>query len=149
MRIKDFNSSEEFLNEVDSFSSSKGGQLKRKEDLNIILKEAFKHNKEKLLKDLSFTAKYLQGLMRVLKKGVQNPEVQSLEYVKSDYSSNVNKFATQLREVLSESDTEVKEHFNKTYFELSQEGFQNLNELLSDLEWTKMYLNEQKRSAKN
>ena len=76
MGIEDYNSSEKFLNEVELFSSVKGGQLKRKEDLNIIFEEAFKHNKEKLLEDLSFTAKYLQGLMRVLKKGAQNPEVQ-------------------------------------------------------------------------
>jgi len=149
MRIKDFNNSGKLLNEVDSFSSSKGGQLKRKVDLNIIFKEAFIHNKEKLLEDLSFTAKYLQGLVRVLKKGTQNPDVHSLEYVKSDYSSNLNKFTNQVKEILSEKDQGVKEYFDKTYFELSQEGFQNLNELLSDLEWTKMYLNMQKRKTRN
>ena len=149
MGIKDYSNSEKFLNEIESFTSAKGGQLRRKEDLSIIFDETFKHNKEKLLEDLSFTAKYLQGLMMVLKKGTQNPEVQSLEYVKSDFSLNLNKVTTQLKEVLAESDQGVKGHFNKTYFELTQQGFQNLNELLSDLEWTKMYLNEQKRSTKN
>jgi hypothetical protein len=143
--VKEYNNFEKFLNEVDNFSLAKGGRLKRKNDLKIILEETLKPHKEKLFEDLSFTAKYLQGLMRVLKKGGQNPEVKSLEYVKSDYSSNADKFIAQLKEVLSENSMEVKEHFNKTYFELSQEAFHNLNELLSDLEWTKIYLNEQKR----
>jgi hypothetical protein len=143
--IKDYNNPKIFLNEVDGFCQTNGGQLKRKEDLNNIFAEAFNHNKANLLEDLAFTAKYLRGLMRVLEKGVQNPEVKSLEYVKSDYSLNVNKFTNQLKEILSESSDKTKEHFNKTYFELSHEGLRNLNELFSDLEWTKIYLNEQKR----
>ena len=143
--IQGYSDSKKLLNEINDFSLAKGGQLKRKEDLNIIFEEISRNNKEKLLEDLSFTAKYLQGLMRVLKKGAQNPEIKSLEYVKSDYSLNIMKFTTQLKEILSESSGEMKEHFNKTFFELSQEGFQNLSELLSDLDWTKMYLNELKR----
>ena len=35
--------------------------------------------------------------------------------------------------------------FESTYFELTQESFINMNELLADLEWAKMYLNEIKR----
>jgi len=143
---KDYSSSVEFVEEVEKFSKSK---LNKKAELLRIYEEVEKNDKEKIFKDLAFTAKYLRGLMRVLQKGMENPEVKSLEHVKKDFSSNIKKVKEQIREIISNGEDSLKNHFEEKYFAMTQEGLQNLNELLSDLEWTKKYLNEEKRREAN
>lgn len=130
------------LDEVEQFANNK---LKRKKDLETLVRLSYENEKTKEFEDLSFTAKYIIGLQRVLKKGNTNPEVTNLEQIKKDYSSNFEKVVVQFKEILSSSSEEIKNYFHKTYLELNQESFINLNELLEDLEWTKMYLNKKKR----
>jgi len=133
---------DKLVEEIDHFSNHK---LKRKDDLKTLIEVSIKNEKEKLLENLSFTAKYVLGLQRALKKGSSNPEISNLEKQKEDYSNNLIKSIEQIKELGNFTSEEIKIHFNKTYFELSQQALKNLNELLEDLEWTKMYLNQQKR----
>jgi len=130
------------LEEIEEYSNFK---LKRKDDLRILIEVCNTNNKAKLFEDLSFTAKYILGLQRVLKKGVINPEINNLEKIKKDYSDNIIKVIEQIKELITLTPGKTKERFDKTYIELSQQGLSNLNELLEDLEWTKMYFNSKKR----
>ena len=132
----------QFVDEVEKFSHSK---LKRKIELLRIYEEALKFNNEKEFEDLAFTAKYVQGLLRVVKTGTVNSEVQNIEQIKKDFSDNMNKTVDQIRKIIAGAGDDLKQHFEKTYFELTQDSFINFTELLSDLEWAKMYLNEIKR----
>ena len=136
------NSASGFVDEVEKFSRT---NLNKKAELLRIYEESIKTGKEKTFEDLAFTAKYLRGLMRVMQDGASNPGVSSLERVKADFSSNIKKVKDQLKDIISNSDEQLKKYFADNYFEMSQEGLTNLNELLADLEWTKMYLNYQKR----
>ena len=136
------NSASGFVDEVEKFSRT---NLNKKAELLRIYEESIKTEKEKTFEDLAFTAKYLRGLMRVMQDGASNPGVSSLERVKADFSSNIKKVKDQLKDIISNSDEQLKKYFADNYFEMSQEGLTNLNELLADLEWTKMYLNYQKR----
>jgi hypothetical protein len=144
---KDFsNTPGNFINEVEKFSKT---TLNKKAELLRIYEESLKAGKEKIFEDLTFTSKYLRGLMRVLQNGTNNPEVPSLEKIKADFSANIKKVTEQLRDIISNADEELKKYFTDNYFEMSQQGLTNLNELLADLEWTKMYLNDQKRQKAN
>jgi len=134
------------VEEINVFSEQK---LKRKNDLKILLEMSFKNEKSVLLENLSFTAKYIRGLERVLKKGSMNPEISNIEQIKQDYTNNIKKLIDQIKELISFADTEVNSYFEEKYFKLTQEGFQSLSELLEDLEWTKMYFNRQKRRTTN
>jgi len=134
------------VEEINVFSEQK---LKRKDDLKILLEMSFKNEKSALLENLSFTAKYIRGLERVLKKGSMNPEISNIEQIKQDYTNNIKKLIDQIKELISLADTEVNSYFEERYFKLTQEGFQSLSELLEDLEWTKMYFNQQKRRTTN
>lgn len=134
------------VEEINVFSEQK---LKRKDDLKILLEMSFKNEKSALLENLSFTAKYIRGLERVLKKGSMNPEISNIEQIKQDYTNNIKKSIDQIKELISFADTEVNSYFEEKYFKLTQEGFQSLSELLEDLEWTKMYFNRQKRRTTN
>ncbi len=141
-----YNFSKDFIDEVEIFSNN---QLKKKEDLQKIYNESLTNNTTHLFEELSFTAKYLNGLMKILKSGVNNPEVQSLEHVKKDLTSNLNKFIEQVNHILLHSDDDLKNYFDENYLKMSQGSFQNLNELISDLDWTKKYLNYFKRGKLN
>jgi hypothetical protein len=87
--------------------------------------------------------------MRVLQSGASNSEVSSMEKIKADFSSNIKKVMEQIKDIIAGTDEELKKYFADNYFEMSQQGLTNLNELLADLEWTKMYLNDQKRQKAN
>ncbi|MFO7444745.1 MAG: hypothetical protein R6W90_00185 [Ignavibacteriaceae bacterium] len=146
MSVNYSNAPGKLVREVDEFS---GNNLKRRVDLQIIFEETLNKGKDKLLEELAFTAKYIQGLIRILKDGSKNPDVNSLDHVKNDLTSNMKKIVVQLKEAITGTDGSTKQYFERTYFELSQQGFMNLNDLLSDLEWTKKYLNDQKRKTQN
>lgn len=130
------------IEEVEKFSDHK---LKRKDDLKTLYEISSANGKLKKFEDLSFTAKYILGLQRVLKQGVMNPEIGNLEKIKQDYSENLKKVIDQIKEFVNLLHNDTTEHFNKTYIELSHHSLNNLIELLEDLEWTKKYLNSQKR----
>ena len=54
-----------------------------------------------------------------------------------------------IRVLLIHSSETNKNYFEDTYLSLTSNCFQNLTDLLEDLEWVKKYLNHQKRSDKN
>jgi hypothetical protein len=146
MTIQYSNAPGKLVKEVDEFS---GYKLKKRADLQIIFEETLNKGKEKLLEDLAFTSKYVQGLIRVLRESSNNPEIKNLENIQSDLGANMQKAITRIKEIVASSDGSTQQYFQRTYFELSQQGFMNLNDLLSDMEWTKKYINDLKRRPKN
>ena len=134
------------LNDVELFSDS---LLKRKADLQIITNESLQNNFEAEFEELAFTGKYVQGLKRVLKKGADFQEIDNLDHVKKDLTENMEKVIGDIRALLIHSSETNKKYFEDTYLSLTSNCFQNLNDLLEDLEWVKKYLNHQKRSDKN
>jgi hypothetical protein len=134
---------ENILNNVEIFSDS---LLKRKDDLQIIINESIQNNFEAEFEELTFTGKYVQGLKRVLKKGADFQEIENLDYVKKDLTENMEKVVVQIRGLLENSPNETTKYFEEKYLTLNPECFQNLNELLADLELIKKFLNYQKRS---
>ena len=138
-----FKDSRELLKKIDEFSNFK---LQRRDDLQIIFTEGVKEGNNKLFEDLVFTAKYVQGLMKVMKMGQENSEVKSLEHVKADLSKNMEKVVEQIRQIISGSPQSDKDYIEKNFLQMTAEAFKNLTELLADLDWTKKYLNDLKRS---
>ena len=134
------------IDEIDDFSLHR---LNKKSDLKTLFCLSVKDNKEKTFEELSFTAKYVQGLMRVLKTGTSNPEVKSLEHIRKDFTHNMKKIVDQMKEIVVNADEQIKRYFETTYFDMSQQGMQNLTLILSDLEWAKKYFNLQKRQKSN
>ncbi len=138
------NSCNGIIEEIEKLSEF---SLNNKADLNTLYELSLKDNKEVIFKELTFTAKYVQGLLRILKKGIDIKEVKSLDHIKKDFSHNMQKVTEQMKDILSGADDNIKRYFDKTYFDMSIQGLQNLRLILSDLEWTKKYLNEQKRNS--
>ncbi|MBX2975385.1 MAG: hypothetical protein KF721_04570 [Ignavibacteriaceae bacterium] len=130
------------LQEIDSFSNNK---LKLRIELQELLELTAYNSKFDEFENLIFTAKYIQGLMRVVKNAIENPEISNLKQIQADLSQNIEKFYQQLRDVIANSDESLKYRYEKDFLELSSESFARLNSLMLDLEWTKMYFNSLKR----
>lgn len=137
---------ENILNDVENFSDS---LLKRRADLQIIIDESLQNNYEAEFKELTFTGKYVQGLKRVLQKGADFQEIENLDHVKKDLTENMEKVIGDIRALLIHSSETNKKYFEDSYLSLTPNCFQNLNDLLEDLELVKKYLNYQKRSDNN
>lgn len=133
------------LNDVELFSDS---LLKRKTDLQIIIDESLKNNFETKFEELTFTGKYVQGLKRVLQKGGDFQEIDNLDHVKKDLTENMQKVIENIRAILIHSSEKNKKYFEDNFLSLTPDCFQNLNELVEDLELVKKYLNHKKRSDK-
>lgn len=134
------------VEEIDKYS---GNQLKRKEDLRELIILSYSGYNEKLIEELSFNSKYVQGLFRILKHDISNPGVKNLALIKSDISTNLKKVREKIEQILLNSDEETKQYFRDNYLRLSQDNLLNLIELINDLEWTKKYLNHLKREHLN
>lgn len=134
---------EALITEIEKFSEYK---LSKKDDLYLLIDLILENEGEKSLDDISFTSKYVMGLLRILKAGNNNQEVQNLEHIKKDFTDNMSKVTAELKKIIAFADDEsYKSYFETEYLQMSHESLKNLNLLLSDLEWTKKYLNHKKR----
>ena len=134
------------IEEIDNFSEHR---LNKKTDLKTLYSLSIMAGEGKTFEELSFTAKCAEGLMRVLKTGINNPEIKTLDHIKKDFTHNMQKIVDLMKEIVSHADEQIKRYFEITYFDLSQQGMQNLTLILSDLEWAKKYFNIQKRRSSN
>ena len=134
------------VDEIEAFSRN---GLKRKEDLRKLLHAGFQNNMKKILENLSFNSKYVQGLFRVLKKAAENAEVQNVGQIRADITVGLEKVKDDIKQLISDAEEANRKHFSETYLQLTQNSLFNLTELMSDLEWTKKYLNQVKRSKPN
>jgi hypothetical protein len=131
-----------FLKEVEDYT---GSLLLKKDDIVKLIEVVVAEKKEEEFEKLTFTAKYICGLMRVVKNAPGIPEVSSIDHVKNDLNENMKKGLEQLKEIIAFSSESEREYFDKTYFTLSTQNFNNLTQLFSDLESVKKYINYLKR----
>jgi len=136
-------SDNDFLEKVEDYTSN---LLQKKNDAKKIIDVVLKNNIEEQFERLVFTSKYIGGMFRVLKTAPGIPEVDSLDQIKYDLNENIKKAVEQLKEIISLSDVTTQEYFEKNYFTLSSQNFNNLSQLFSDLESVKKYLNYLKRN---
>jgi hypothetical protein len=137
-------SNKSFLDEVEKETRS---ILKNRTDIIKLIEICVADGKEKEFEDLIFTAKYIQGLMRVIKKAPSIAEVQSVDHVKNDFTENMKKVIEQIRNIINEGDKESKTYFEEMYLSPNQQSFENLTLLLTDLEIIKKYVNIMKSSS--
>jgi hypothetical protein len=136
-------SDENFLNDTQRFNKH---PLNKKDDVQLLITIVVKFKREKQFNELIFTAKYLKGLLRIVNKAPGIPEVESIDHIKSDISENMKKVVEQLRNLISGTEANAINLFEKNYLSLDQKNFSNLNLLLDDLESLKKYLNHLKHS---
>ncbi|BDQ02679.1 hypothetical protein [Ignavibacterium sp.] len=132
-----------FLNEVESFTERK---LHHKIFLQQLIDEANKNDTVQKFEELAFTGKYVSGLFRAIKIGQSNPDVTNLQMIKEDLMRNIEKVITLIKEMTSNLNAEVFAEINTKFIELSKDQFNNITQLVDDLDQVKKYLNYLKRN---
>lgn len=135
--------SESFISGLEAFS---GGKLKEKEMVKSMLHHSLSSDSLKLFEDICFTAKYISGLMRVLKSAATMNDVNNTDSIKSDLAKNFDQFTLQVKGIIGFMPEETRDTLTQTYLEMTTESFLKLNNLILDLEWAKRYLNDLKRT---
>ena len=135
---------EKFVDNVESFT---GNPLNRKEDIKKLIEIVLGKGKEDKFEKLIFTSKYICGLMRIVKNATGVSAVDSIEHIKEDLNENIRKGVDQIREIITLSDVENRDYFEKTYLSVTEQSFNDLYQLFSDLEAVKKYVNYLKRLA--
>ena len=135
-------SDENFIENVEGYT---GNPLLQKRDVKRLIGIVNENGKEEEFEKLTFTAKYVCGLMRVVKNASGLPEVNSIEHIKEDLNESIKKGIEQLKEIISGSNEGQRDYFEKNYLSITTESFSNLNQFFSDLELIKKYINYLKR----
>ena len=134
---------EDFCIAVDEFAN---GKLNNAEDLTRLTEIIYKMEKESLLEDISFSAKYAQGLLKIIQNRNNNFEDEYFEKIKLEYTSAVKDVRAMLEEIINNGSAFIKNIFKEKYLSMTHESLQNINLLIEDLSWVKVYTNDLTRS---
>ena len=78
-----------------------GSLLQKKGDISKLIEVVVAEKKEEEFEKLTFTAKYICGMMRVVKNAPGIPEVSSIDQIKSDLNENMKKGIEQLKDIIA------------------------------------------------
>lgn len=122
-----------------------GGKIANKEDLLRIISLAVQNDNVKILEDLSFQAKFTQGLLKIINTKENSIKDEYFSTVKKEFGASVETIKNLLKSIISNSDNFYEEIIGKKYFQLTHQSLSNLSILCNDLSYLKLYLNDQKR----
>lgn len=123
------------------FEENSGKILLFRQEMLSLVEHSFTERKLKDLHDITFTAKYINGIKRAINSAANNPEIKNADDLKKDLSIQVGKLIEQLKLHIAETDEEFQAHIKETFLDMNPQAFINLTNLLSDLEQLKIYFN--------
>lgn len=121
--------------------------LLQPDDLEQLIDTAIRHDKIQLLENLSFHAKFSNGLLRVIQKKDSTIDEEYFLKAVDEYKSSIEKVRIYLEELLSKSSSFIKSILTEKYLQLSQISLTNLNSICSDLSYLKLFFNDLKNRS--
>ncbi len=140
--MKEITLSKNFLDDVEQFANK---ELLKKNDITILLENYFKDRNIKEFEDFVFVGKYINGLFNVLQSANSISDFQNLEQVKKDLNDYVEKVISLLKEISLSADDKQKAAIKNNYLDPTKESFDNIKQLVEDLDLIKKYINFLKR----
>ena len=144
------------ISELNKFSNSK---IKNLNDLELLVEASKTSGKEKLFDDIIFSAKYLNGLGRILQVGFNGGVRQgvnlngskkepisddALDKIRNEYKQNLKKISNSLKDLIQSLEESECTEFTAKYLSLTRESMVNLSRLIYDLTWLKTFKNKRK-----
>ncbi len=142
-----------------------GGKLKNEHDISLLIEASA--GREKLFGDTSFTAKYLNGLGKILHSSTSLTTGSSAmeggssstpltaskpidedarDKIRTEFSKAMMKFTLQLSEIIKDIPADDKKNFEDKYLAMNRTALVNLTTLIYDLSWVKKYLNTKRQT---
>ncbi len=132
---------EEFINSLNDFSNNK---LNNIEDLKRILEIVKNNNLFSVLENVLFSAKAFNGLMRIIKNSDNKFDNNYFEKLRNEIKYHTEIMIGGLKEISLKGGSFINEILTEKYFQLTTESLSNLSLLASDLEYVKLYFNDNK-----
>jgi DNA repair ATPase RecN len=123
---------ESLVRQVDELSHH---TLAKRDDLALLIELARLGNREDLLDDLAFLAKFLTHSRRIMQR--IGPQGEGYERLASEFSASLQKSSDLLRGLTSEAPEDERARLSSQYLDLSPNALENFLALLSDLSWYK------------
>ncbi|MBA4407336.1 hypothetical protein C0389_08685 [bacterium] len=121
-----------------------GNPLKQRDDLKLLIDTAIQQDKIPFLEELSFHAKFSNGLLRVIQRKDSTIDEEYFLKTVDEFQSSIKKVMLILTELLSGATGFIQSILNDKYLQLSQSSLTNLNSLCSDLSYLKLFFNDLK-----
>jgi hypothetical protein len=133
-----------------------GNKLKNEADVSFLIECANSEEKQKLFEDLIFTAKYLNGLGKILHSnmggilqsgGIEEDKIDenAEEKIRNEFKQNMLKFTSQLSEIINDASGDEHRNFSGKYLAMNSTSLVNLTNMIYDLSWVKKYMNSKKQ----
>lgn len=120
------------------------GQLKRRDDLGLVLDLGASPEQSAALDDLAFRSKFLTrtfGIMRRIGR-----EGNGYERLESEFAANMDVVRSHLRSLFAGAPDDVRERLSSSYLAMTPAGLSDLMALLGDLAWYKNWLLDSKQA---
>jgi len=139
-----------------SLNDFSGSKIKNINDLSLLIEIAESGKLEKEFYDIQFTAKYLNGLGKILHSNMPLPEnkdpegsnsdlaAEAKEKITDEFRKNMQKLINDLKKFIKNADEMSRNEFTGKYMALSRESMSNLTTLIYDLSWLKKFNNSKK-----
>lgn len=144
-------STNQFIEELSQFSS---GKLRNIKDISFLVEASSIMGQKKLLDDIIFTAKYVNGLGKILrdhmtallpKNGDSSPERiddNAMEKIRNEFRDHMKKISLQLTTLIKDLGDNERNAFEEKYLAMTQQSMINLTSLIYDLSWLKKFNNK-------
>lgn len=132
----------EILDEVKKLSDNKLNHL---EDLERLITISVEKNLISELESLSFQAKYITGLIQVIKRRENISDENYSIKIKDELVESYNKLKILLAKITNNFSPFIENIFKEKYFQLTQSSLNDLNLLCQDLSFLKLYFNDLKQ----
>lgn len=146
---------EDLIAELQDYSNNK---LNNPDDLKFLIELCSISQKELMFNEILFTAKYLNGLGKILQSNItltlknnseengdpQPTAEQAMEKIKGEYKTNIIKLTNYLKDIILDANEGEKIVFEEKYLALTRTSMVNLTSLIYDLSWLKRYNNSKR-----
>jgi hypothetical protein len=143
-------STSDIILELRDFS---GNKLHNINDVSFLLESSAASKRDKLFEDMIFTAKYINGLGKILRDHMtessgtngasethKNAD-ESMDKIRNEFKDHMKKFTLQLTALIKDSDETERKEFEEKYLSMNQQSIVNLTTLIYDLSWMKKFWN--------
>ncbi len=134
---------ENFLNDYKRFSKT---DIKNELDVFNLIETIFRLENTQLLEDISFSAKYCSGLLKILSQTEADVSDDYKKEMEKNLAEALDQIKSKLNEMISGFNEFERESFRRRFFEMSQASFNRLLSLINDFSGIKLFLNERKRT---
>jgi len=126
-----------------ALDTSSRGQLKRRDDLGIVLDLGAFPERSAALDDLAFRSKFLTRTFGIMQRiGRDGSGYDRLE---TEFAAGLEVVRGHLRTLLGDAPDEVRDRLTASYLAMTPGGMSNLMALLGDLTWYKNWLLDRKQ----